>query len=410
LCFVGVLLHNLREDSDGSKVTSDRPHTAQTPTRIHIHTTSQSPDVALINQRTKRNMSTSVPEGTALTITMPDDFHHHFRDGAKTKNVLSHATERFGRCIAMPNLKPPVTTTAIATEYYKHIMDNIPSASADVGFKPLMTLYLTDNTTPEEVKKAKETGFIYAAKYYPAGATTNSDFGVTSLQKVYPALRAMEECGMVLCIHSEVSRADIDIFDRESVFIQEVITPLLKDFTKLTIVMEHISTTSAVEFVKNGPSNLAASITAHHLLYNRNALLVGGIKPHFYCLPILKRETHRLALLEAATSGSPKFFAGTDSAPHTTSTKESGCGCAGVYTAHAAVELYAEAFESQGKLDLLQGFLSEFGAAHYGLEKNERTLTLVKKAWVVPNTYEFGDEDVTPLRAGQKVAWSIEKK
>lgn len=351
-------------------------------------------------------VNSSLPEGSTLTIIMPDDFHHHFRDGKKTKSVLSHATQRFGRCIAMPNLQPPVTNTKLATEYYNHIMDNLPDK--DIAFKPLMTLYLTDNTSPEEIKKAKATGFIYAAKYYPAGATTNSDFGVSSLKKVYPALKAMEECGMVLCIHSEVSRADIDIFDRESVFIQEVMIPLLKDFTKLTIVMEHISTATAVEFVKNGPENLAASITCHHLLYNRNSLLVGGIKPHFYCLPILKRESHRLALIEAATSGSPKFFAGTDSAPHTTSTKESGCGCAGVYTAHAAVELYAEAFESQGKLDLLQGFLSEHGAKHYGLEPNEKTITIKKKSWSVPKTYEFGGEDVTPLRSGLTVAWSIE--
>jgi dihydroorotase len=352
-------------------------------------------------------MSHSVPEGTSITITLPDDFHHHFRDGKKTKDVLKHVTKRFGRAIAMPNLKPPVTNTALATDYYNHLMENRPST--DTGFKPLMVLYLTDNTTPEEIKKAKDTGFIYAAKYYPAGATTNSDFGVTALEKVYPALKAMEECGMVLCIHSEVSRSDIDIFDRESVFIQEVMVPLLRDFTKLKIVMEHISTATAVEFVKNGPPNLAASITVHHLLYNRNALLAGGIRPHFYCLPVLKRESHRLALLHAATSGSPKFFAGTDSAPHTTSSKLSCCGCAGVYTAHAAVELYAEAFEGQGKLDVLQAFLSENGAAHYGLEQNDSTITLVKKSWVVPANYEFGDEDVTPLRAGLKVEWSIEK-
>jgi len=353
-------------------------------------------------------MSSSVPEGTKLTITMPDDFHHHFRDGDKTKNVLAQASERFARCIAMPNLKPPVTNTALATEYYNHLMENLPNK--DCGFQPLMTLYLTDNTTPEEIKKAKSTGFIHAAKYYPAGATTNSDFGVTSLDKVYPALRAMEEVGMVLCIHSEVSRDEIDIFDREGVFIQEVMMPLLRDFGKLKIVMEHISTAEAVEFVKNGPPNLAATITAHHLMYNRNALLVGGVKPHFYCLPILKRETHRLALVQAATSGSPKFFAGTDSAPHTTSSKESACGCAGVYTAHAAVEFYTEIFESEDKLDLLESFLSIHGAAHYGLERNEKTITLIKKSWNIPATYEFGGGDtVTPLRAGQSVSWSIEK-
>lgn len=272
-----------------------------------------------------------------------------------------------------------------------------------------MVLYLTDNTTPDEIRKAMKTGFVKAAKYYPAGATTNSDFGVTALSKIYPAIEAMEEVGMVLCIHSEVSRSEIDIFDREAVFIDEVMIPLVRDFKKLKIVMEHISTDKAVEYVKNGPDNLAASITAHHILYNRNALLVGGIKPHFYCLPILKREKHRLALLAAATSGSPKFFAGTDSAPHVTGDKESACGCAGVYTAHAAVELYAEAFESQGALKNLEAFLSVNGCAHYGMPQNTKKLKLVKKEWTVPATYEFGGETVTPLRAGHTVAWSIEE-
>lgn len=350
----------------------------------------------------------AVPDGYTLEITFPDDFHHHFRDGAdKTKNVLAHATERFRRCIAMPNLKPPVTNTELATNYYNHLMENLPSK--DFDFQPLMTLYLTDNTTPEEIRKAKATGFIHAAKYYPAGATTNSDFGVTALEKTYPALRAMEEVGMVLCIHSEVSRSEIDIFDREAVFIEEVMEPLTRDFKKLQIVMEHISTDAAVEYVKKGPPNLAASITAHHLLYNRNALLVGGIKPHFYCLPILKREKHRRALLAAATSGSPKFFAGTDSAPHTTSSKESACGCAGVYTAHASVELYAESFEAAGALEHLEAFLSVHGCAHYGMPRNEKKMKLVKKAWTVPKTYEFAGETVTPLRAGETVAWTIEK-
>eukprot|EP01083_Nonionella_stella_P282765 962211_1 len=308
----------------------------------------------------------------------------------------------------MPNLQPPVTNTVLATKYYHHIMDNLPNNN-ECGFEPLMVLYLTDNTTPDEIRTAMKTGFIKAAKYYPAGATTNSEFGVSALSKVYPAIEAMEEVGMVLCIHSEVSRSEIDIFDREAVFIDEVMTPLVRDFTKLKIVMEHISTDKAVNYVKNGPSNLAASITAHHILYNRNALLAGGIKPHFYCLPILKREKHRLALLAAATSGSPKFFAGTDSAPHVTGDKESACGCAGVYTAHAAVELYAEAFESQGALKHLEAFLSVNGCAHYGMEQNTKKLKLVKKEWTVPATYEFGGETVTPLRAGHTVAWSIEE-
>eukprot|EP00551_Chaetoceros_affinis_P012984 CAMPEP_0203675254 /NCGR_PEP_ID=MMETSP0090-20130426/19671_1 /ASSEMBLY_ACC=CAM_ASM_001088 /TAXON_ID=426623 /ORGANISM="Chaetoceros affinis, Strain CCMP159" /LENGTH=364 /DNA_ID=CAMNT_0050541395 /DNA_START=346 /DNA_END=1440 /DNA_ORIENTATION=- len=345
-----------------------------------------------------------VCEGTTITITKPDDFHHHFRDGTKPKSILKHATKRFGRCIAMPNLKPPVTTTSAATEYYNLLTTSSPPGAK---FEPLMTLYLTDNTTPEEIYKAKETGFIKACKYYPAGATTNSDFGVTSLTKTYPALKAMEEVGMLLLIHSEVSRSEVDIFDREEVFIQEVMNPLIRDFTKLQIVMEHISTDKAVEYVKNGPDNLAATITAHHLLYNRNALLVGGIKPHFYCLPILKREKHRIALLTAATSGSPKFFAGTDSAPHETAAKESSCGCAGVYTAHGAIELYAEAFDNVGKLDLLEGFLSLHGAKFYGLDVNQEKVTLVKKRWDVPAKYDFGDSDVTPLRAGETIAWSI---
>mmetsp|Transcript_4778 Transcript_4778/g.5311 ORF Transcript_4778/g.5311 Transcript_4778/m.5311 type:complete len:358 (+) Transcript_4778:374-1447(+) len=349
--------------------------------------------------------SVGAAEGTTLTIIKPDDFHHHFRDGPRTKSVLEHVTKRFTRCIAMPNLKPPVTTTELATDYYNHIMKSLPDTQCK--FEPLMVLYLTDNTTPEEIKKAKETGFIKAAKYYPAGATTNSDFGVTSLEKVYPALKAMEEVGMVLCIHSEVSRSEIDIFDREEVFIEEVMAPLTRDFQRLKIVMEHISTDKAVEYVKNGPANLAASITAHHLLYNRNALLVGGIKPHFYCLPILKRETHRRALVEAATSGSSKFFAGTDSAPHETVAKESACGCAGVYTAHAAIELYAETFDNVGKLDLLEGFLSQHGSKHYGLEQNQEKVTLVKKSWTVPKKYNFGEGDLVPLRAGESVAWSI---
>lgn len=353
-------------------------------------------------------------EGTTLTIPIPDDFHHHFRDGSRTKTVLEHAVRRFGRCIAMPNLQPPVTTSQKALDYREHILACLPAGAAEQGFVPLMTLYLTDNTTPEEIRKAQATGHIYAAKYYPAGATTNSAHGVTDVKKTYPALRAMEECGMVLCIHSEVSRPEVDIFDREGVFIAEIMDPLVKDFPKLKIVMEHISTKEAVEYVKASQHPfLKASITAHHILYNRNALLVGGIKPHFYCLPILKRETHRLALLAAATSASPKFFAGTDSAPHTTTSKESCCGCAGVYTAHAAVELYAEAFDSVGKLELFEDFVSRFGAEHYGLERNRRTITLVKKSWDVPKSYRFGEggcevvETVTPLRAGESVAWSI---
>ena len=348
----------------------------------------------------------SVAEGTKITLTLPDDFHHHFRDGDKVEIVLQHATKRFGRCIAMPNLKPPVVNTELATKYYKHLVSNIPTEKAS-SFQPLMTLYLTDRTSPEEIKKAHDTGFIYAAKYYPAGATTNSDFGVTDVKKTYPALRAMAECGMVLCIHSEVSRGEIDIFDREKVFIDEVMKPLVNDFPDLKIVMEHISTNTAVEYVMNAPDNVKATITCHHLLYNRNALLAGGIKPHFYCLPILKREIHRQALLHAATSGNPKFFAGTDSAPHPTYAKLSACGCAGVYTAHAAIELYTEAFEMMDALDKLEAFCSHYGADHYGMPRNTSTITLEKKSWKVPSIYKFGSETVTPLRANESIQWTI---
>jgi len=271
----------------------------------------------------------------------------------------------------------------------------------------LMTLYLTDRTTPEEIKKAHASGVVFAAKYYPAGATTNSDFGVTDVKKVYPALREMARVGMVLCIHSEVTGASFDIFDREAIFIEQVMKPLVADMTSLKMVMEHVSTREAVEYVQSTPPNVRATITCHHLLYNRNALFMGGIRPHFYCLPILKRETHRQALLRAATSGTNKFFLGTDSAPHSTKAKHSACGCAGMYTAHAAIELYAEAFESMGALDRLEAFAGHHGADFYALPRNTRTLTLQKKPWVVPETYNFGGELLIPLRAGETVPWSI---
>mmetsp|Transcript_10373 Transcript_10373/g.15312 ORF Transcript_10373/g.15312 Transcript_10373/m.15312 type:complete len:357 (+) Transcript_10373:124-1194(+) len=347
----------------------------------------------------------SVPEGTKITLTLPDDFHHHFRDDDKLKTVSGHASQRFGRCIAMPNLQPPVVKTDMALAYRDRILASLPSIGPKV--EPLMTLSLTDMTTPEEVKKAYATGFIHAAKYYPAGATTNSEFGVTDVKKTYPALRAMAEIGMILCIHSEVTGHMVDIFDREAQFIDDIMKPLVEDIPDLKIVMEHISTKDAVDYVVTAPERVKATITCHHLLYNRNALLVGGLKPHFYCLPILKRETHREALIAAATSGNSKFFAGTDSAPHATSRKESSCGCAGVYTAHGAVELYAEAFEMMGKLDKLEPFCSHFGADFYGLKRNERKITLEKKKWVVPMTYEFGVETVTPLRGGDTISWSI---
>lgn len=341
----------------------------------------------------------------------------------------------------MPNLKPPVTTTQMALEYRERILACLTSSSSssssshvppgDAGddsgcgsisattnnnnntFEPLMTLYLTDHTTPDEIYTASATNVIYACKYYPAGATTNSDEGVTDITKLYPTLRAMAEVGMVLCIHSEVSSpSTIDIFDREKEFIERVLIPLVHDMpSSLKIVMEHISTKEAVEYITNSaPSNVAATITCHHLLYNRNALLVSGIKPHYYCLPILKREDHRLALLKAATSGSSKFFLGTDSAPHAIEAKESSCGCAGIYTAHAAIELYAEAFESMGALDKLEGFACHYGADFYGLPRNDnagRKVVLEKKAWMVPEKYKFGMAMVRPLRAGEEIAWSI---
>ncbi len=325
----------------------------------------------------------------------------------------------------MPNLKPPITTTQMALEYRERILlACLPSSSngdgeieqeEGVGFEPLMTLYLTDHTTPEEIYKAHATNYIHACKYYPAGATTNSDMGVTDITKLYPTLRAMAHVGMVLCIHSEVSTpSSIDIFDREKEFINRILIPLVEEMpSSLKIVMEHISTQEAVEYIANvAPPNVAATITCHHLLYNRNALLVAGIKPHYYCLPILKREDHRLALVKAATSGSSKFFLGTDSAPHAIEAKESACGCAGIYTAHAAIQLYAEAFESVGALDKLEGFACHYGADFYGLPRNtgkkkKKGMVLEKKSWMVPEKYKFGTAMVRPLRAGEEIAWSI---
>jgi len=339
---------------------------------------------------------------SSITIKLPDDFHHHARDGDRTSTVLKHVAQRFGRCLFMPNLKPPVVNTEMALEYRTHILNNLPSGSQ---VEPLMTLYLTDNTTAEEIRKAHATGLIVACKYYPAGATTNSDSGVSNVENTYAALEAMEEVGMLLLIHSEVTHGDI--FDREPMFIEEVMKPLVAKFPTLKIVMEHISTEEAVNYVLSAPDNIKATITCHHLLLNRNHMLVGGIKPHLYCLPILKAEKHRIALLKAATSGSPKFFAGTDSAPHAIGDKESCCGCAGVYTAHGAVELYAEAFEAEGALEKLDNFLSKFGAEHYGLKRSSKQIVLKKEAWVVPQVYQFGQTVVVPLRAGQEITWKI---
>ena len=340
----------------------------------------------------------------SLTIIRPDDWHLHLRDGAALKAVLPDTARQFARAIVMPNLRPPVTTTELALAYRKRILDAVPSG---MQFEPLMTLYLTDNTSAEEIAKAKASGFIHGVKLYPAGATTNSDSGVTNLGKCASALEAMQEFGMPLLAHAEVTDSDVDVFDRERVFIDRHMVPLLKKYPALKIVFEHITTKDAADFVLNAPSNVAATITAHHLLMNRNDMFKGGIQPHHYCLPILKREEHRLALVQAATSGKPKFFLGTDSAPHARHTKESACGCAGMYTAHTAMELYAEVFESANALDKLEGFASFYGADFYGLPRNTEKITLVKKLWEVPASLPFDGDVLVPLRAGQKMAWKI---
>lgn len=341
---------------------------------------------------------------TELTLTRPDDWHLHLRDGDGLKAVLLDTAKQFARAIVMPNLRPPVTTAEAALAYYQRIKQALP---AGLTFEPLMTLYLTDNTPAQEIVAARASGVVQAVKLYPAGATTNSDSGVTSLHKCAGALAEMEKQGMPLLIHGEVTDGEVDVFDREKVFIERHLQPLLKDFPGLKVVFEHITTQDAAAFVAAGPANLAATITAHHLLMNRNAMFSGGMRPHHYCLPVLKRETHRLALVQAAISGSGKFFLGTDSAPHPKSAKEASCGCAGMYTAHAAIELYAEAFEEAGALDQLQGFASEFGADFYGLPRNREQITLRKVAWQVPETIPFADDVLVPLRAGQTIAWKL---
>jgi dihydroorotase len=336
-----------------------------------------------------------------LTITRPDDWHIHFRDGAAMQSVLPDTARVFGRAIAMPNLKPPVVNVADAAAYRARLL----AAAAGTAFEPLMTLYLTDNTTPEEIRHARASGFVHAVKYYPAGATTNSDSGVTELTKAYPAIAAMEEVGMPLLLHGEVVDPDVDVFDREAVFIERHLVRLLKDFPRLKIVLEHITTRQAAEFVAAAPANVAATVTVHHLLYNRNAMFKGGIRPHLYCLPVLKREAHRQALIAAAISGNPRFFLGTDSAPHAVGAKETACGCAGIYSAHAAIELYAEAFEDAGALDRLEAFASFFGADFYGLPRHTDTITLRREGWNVPASLKLGMESLVPLRAGEEVRW-----
>ena len=339
-----------------------------------------------------------------LTITRPDDWHLHLRDGDAMRAVLPDTAHRFGRAIVMPNLRPPVTTTVLAAAYRERILAALPQGMA---FEPLMTLYLTDNTSAEEIVAAKASGFVHGVKLYPAGATTNSDSGVSSLAKCHAALAAMEKHGVPLLVHAEVTDAEVDVFDRERVFIDRHMIPLVKDFPGLKVVFEHITTRDAAQFVASASANIAATITAHHLLMNRNAMFAGGIRPHHYCLPVLKREEHRQALVAAAISGSPKFFLGTDSAPHARSAKEAACGCAGMYTAHGAIELYAEAFEQAGALDKLEAFASFYGADFYGLPRNAGKVTLIRESWTVPESLPFGDEVLIPLRAGQAVQWRM---
>ena len=339
-----------------------------------------------------------------LTLIRPDDWHLHLRDGEVLASVLPDTARRFARAIVMPNLKPAITTVELARAYRDRILAALP---AGVRFEPLMTLYLTDNMPPSEIGKARASGFVHAVKYYPAGATTNSASGVTDLKRVYSVLAAMEKHGLPLLLHGEVTDPDVDVFDREAVFIERHLAPLVRAFPALRMVLEHITTRAAVEFVSAAPGNVAATITAHHLLLNRNALFEGGLRPHHYCLPLLKRETHRRALVAVATGGDPKFFLGTDSAPHPRHAKESTCGCAGIYTAHAAIELYAEVFEQAGALDRLEAFASFHGADFYRLPRNRDILTLEKRSWTVPKELRFGKDMGVPLRAGETVAWRL---
>lgn len=337
-----------------------------------------------------------------LTITRPDDWHLHVRDGAALAAVLPDTCRQMGRAIIMPNLKPPVTTVEMAAAYRERILAARPAGST---FEPLMTLYLTEATTADEVRKAKASGFVHGIKLYPAGATTNSDAGVRDVNNAMVALEAMAEVGMPLLVHGEVTDPAVDVFDREAVFIDTVFEPLLKRLPGLRVVFEHITTRQAAEYVASAGDNIAATITAHHLLMNRNALFTGGIRPHHYCLPVLKRESHREALLAAATSGSKKFFLGTDSAPHARHTKENACGCAGMYTANAAIELYAEAFDAAGELDKLEAFASFNGPDFYQLPRNTDTLSLVREPWQVPASLTYGNDELIPLRAGEYVQW-----
>jgi dihydroorotase len=339
-----------------------------------------------------------------VTITRPDDWHLHLRDGATMASVLPHTVHQFARAIVMPNLKPPVTTVALASAYRDRILAALPAGS---DFEPLMVLYLTDNTPPEEIRKAKDSGFVHAVKLYPAGATTNSDAGVTDLRNCYKTLEVLQETGMPFLVHGEVTDPAIDIFDREAVFIDRVMTPLRRDMPELKVVFEHITTKDAADYVMSSDGPTAATITAHHLLYNRNEIFKGGIRPHYYCLPVLKRETHRQALVAAAISGSDKFFLGTDSAPHAKGLKEHACGCAGCYTALHALELYAQAFDQAGALDKLEAFASFNGPAFYNLPRNQGSVTLRRENWTIPAELPMGDTSVVPLNGGETIAWKM---
>ena len=341
---------------------------------------------------------------TSLTIRRPDDWHLHVRDGASLRAVIGFTAARFARAIIMPNLKPPVTTAELARAYRKRILEALP---AGAKFEPLMTLYLTNRTEPAEVDRAKATGFVHGFKLYPAGATTHSDAGVTDIANIYGVLERMSELDVVLQVHGEVTNADVDVFDREARFIDTVLMPLVERFPKLRIVFEHITTKQAADFVRGARAGVGATITPQHLLLNRTAIFTGGIRPHYYCLPVLKTEPDRVALVEAAVSGNPRFFLGTDSAPHARHTKENACGCAGMFSAHAAIELYAEAFDAAGALNRLEGFASDFGADFYRLPRNSERITLSRDAWPVPERYPFGADELVPMRAGEKIAWQL---
>lgn len=339
-----------------------------------------------------------------ITLTRPDDWHLHLRDGEAMRSVLPDSARRFARAVVMPNLKPPVITTRAALDYRDRILAALPN---DASFTPLMTLYLTEATTAQEIARARSSGAVFAVKYYPAGATTHSELGVTDVSHCFAALEAMQQHDMPLLVHGEVTDPHVDVFDREKVFLDRVLDPLVRRFSSLRIVLEHVTTREGIEFVEDAPRRVAATITAHHLLLNRNALFQGGLRPHVYCLPVLKRERDRGKLVEAATGGNPKFFLGTDSAPHARSAKEAACGCAGIYTAHAGIELYAEAFDSAAALDRLEAFASFFGPDFYRLPRNDASITLTKESWTLPQSLPFGAEELVPFRAGERVRWKL---